>query len=229
MTLYNESKQNRLDYQHQKETRKYIITGAIVFWGLILAMVFLFWRIIKHKKSLETERHAHKIQQAAMAGRLRRSNADLNERKKKQASALALSSHQPQTNAENYLDEPISKQILCVCNDKSNPIKSTIPVSAYAHLALSDIQKAQLKDAAMRHYGLLFETMKLQHPELKEKDFFYCYLCLLGLDNMQIAVLQQKSISTIWDRENRLKKIFGSDDKVSVILFGIINSQLSGC
>lgn len=62
------------------------------------------------------------------------------------------------------------------------------------------------------------------HPELKEKDFFYCYLSLLGLDNVQIAVLQQNSISTIWERENRLKKIFGSIDKVSVTLHGLMNN-----
>ena len=228
-TLYNESKQNRLDYQHQKETRKHIRTGAIVFGGLILVIVFLFWRSIKHKKSLETERHAHKIQQAALAGRLKRSNADLKEQEKRQAAISSHLSHQHQKSSEEYANEPICKTILALCNDNCTPIKSTIPVSAYAHLALSDIQTAQLKDAAMRHYGLLFETMKQQHQELKEKDFYYCYLCLLGLDNIQIAVLQQKSISTIWDRENRLKKIFESDEKVSVILYELINNQLSGC
>lgn len=122
----------------------------------------------------------------------------------------------------NYVDEPICQQIFAVCNDKSNPIKSTVPVSAYSNIALNDEQIAQLKVAALRHYGQLFETLKHQHPELKERDLFYCYLCLLGLDNVQIAVLLQKSISTIWDRENRLKKIFESDDKVSVILHGLM-------
>jgi hypothetical protein len=164
------------------------------------------------------------MQQAALAGRLRQSNAAL-KAQSKAASPIAPSSYkQNQNEAENYAEEPICQQILAVCNDKSNPVKSTIPVSSYASIALTDAQKAQLKDAAMRHYGFLFETLKQQHPELKEKDFLYCYLCLLGLDNVQIAVLQQKSISTIWERENRLKKVFNSEDKVSVILYRLMNN-----
>ena len=222
--LYNDFKQARLDYQQHKEAQKRIRLRLIVFGVLFLVIFILFFRSIKHKKTLETERHAHKIQQAALAGRLRRSNATLKEHEKKQTSVSLPPSHQYQNNTEKYLDEPICKHILAICNDKSNPIKSTVPISAYANIALSDNQKAQLKDAAMRHYGQLLETLKQKYPELKEKDFFYCYLCLLGLDNVQIAVLQQKSISTIWERESRLKKIFGSDDKVSIILHGFKNN-----
>ena len=119
--------------------------------------------------------------------------------------------------------EPICQKILATCNDKNNPIKSTVPVAAYADIALDDAMKAQLKKAAMRHLEPMFKEIKQQHPELKEKDFLYCYLCLLGLDNVQIAVLLQNSISTIWDRENRLKKIFGSESKIAVILHSYIS------
>ena len=70
----------------------------------------------------------------------------------------------------------------------------------------------------MRHYGPLFEKLKLQYPELKEKDFLYCYLCLLGLDNMQIAVLSQLSYRTIWEREKRLQTLFHADDRIAVVL-----------
>lgn len=74
----------------------------------------------------------------------------------------------------------------------------------------------------MHHYGSLFEKLKQQHPELKEKDLQYCYLSLLGLDNVEIAVVLQHSISTIWERENRLKKILGSKDRVAVLLHGLM-------
>ena len=100
-------------------------------------------------------------------------------------------------------------------------------MSAYADIALDYAQKAQLKQAAIRHYGDLFEKIKQQHPSLKEKDFLYCYLCLLGLDNGQIAVLLQHSSSTIWERERRLKKIFGSDDKIVIILHGFMTNYKS--
>lgn len=223
ITLYNDFKQVHFEHQQHKETQKRIRLGVSILIALLLLIFFLFYRNIKHEKDLETERHAHKIQQAALAGRLKRSNANLKEQEKKPASTSTLSSLQRQNNAEKYMDEPICKHILAICNDKNNLIKSTVPVSSYANIALSDVQKAHLKDAAMQHYGQLFETLKRQHPELKEKDFFYCYLCLLGLDNVQIAVLQQNSISTIWERENRLKRIFGSDDKVSIILHRLMN------
>ena len=222
--LYNESKQAHIDYQRHKETQKHLILGIVILGILLLALFFLYYKSIRHKRTLEAERHAHKMQQAALAGRLKRSNASLKEQEKKQASALVSSTHQHQNSTENYLDDPVCKHILAICNDKNNPIKSTVPISAYANIALSDIQKAQLKDVAMQHYGQFFETLKQQHPELKEKDFFYCYLCLLGLDNVQIAVLQQNSISTIWDRENRLKKILGSNDKVSFTLYKLLNT-----
>ena len=119
---------------------------------------------------------------------------------------------------ESYVEEPICQQILAVCNDKKNSFKSNVPVSAYSNIALTDAQKAQLKNAALRHYSSLFEKLRLQHPEMKEKDFLYCYLCLLGLDNIQIAVLLQNSISTIWEREKRLKKILGSENRIAIIL-----------
>ena len=222
--LYNEYKHARLAHHEHKEAQKRIRLGWSIGSIMLLVIFFFVLRNVKHKKILESERHTHKMQQAALAGRLRHSNANLKEQEKKQIFASAPSSVQHQNSTKKYVDEPICKHILSVCNDKSNVIKSTVPISAYASIALSDIQKAQLKDAAMRHYGQLFEKMKRLHPELKGKDFLYCYLCLLGLDNVQISVLLQNSISTIWDRENRLKKIFGSKDKVSVILFGFINN-----
>jgi hypothetical protein len=122
----------------------------------------------------------------------------------------------------NYEEEPICQYILALCNDEKNPIKSTVPVAAYADIALNDTQKAQLKDAAMQHYGSLFEKLKQQYPALKEKDFQYCYLCLLGLDNIQIAVLTQLSYRTIWEREKRLQTLFHADDRIAIILHGMM-------
>ena len=154
-----------------------------------------------------------------MAGRLKRSNAALKTQAKTKPVVVPFSDVQDPNAAKNYADEPVCQHILAVCSDKSNPIKSTVPVSAYADIALTDAQKAQLKEAAMRHYGSLFEKLKQQYPKLKEKDFLYCQLSLLGLDNVQIAVLLQNSISTVWERENRLKRFFGTKDRVSVVLF----------
>ena len=219
--------QKQAEEKRERSIRKAI--GIIVLIAVAVVLGILVLAKLRSKKMLkeqqeeadmmlETERHSHKMQQAALAGRLRQSNAAL-KAQSKAASPIAPSSYkQDQNEAESYAEEPVCQQILAVCNDKSNPVKSTIPVSSYASIALTDAQKAQLKDAAIRHYGPLFEKLKLQYPELKEKDFLYCYLCLLGLDNMQIAVLSQLSYRTIWEREKRLQTLFHADDRIAVVL-----------
>ena len=219
--------QKQAEEKRERSIRKAI--GIIVLIAVAVVLGILVLAKLRSKKMLkeqqeeadmmlETERHSHKMQQAALAGRLRQSNAALKAQSKAASPIAPLPYKQDQNEAESYAEEPVCQQILAVCNDKSNPVKSTIPVSSYASIALTDAQKAQLKDAAMRHYGPLFEKLKLQYPELKEKDFLYCYLCLLGLDNMQIAVLSQLSYRTIWEREKRLQTLFHADDRIAVVL-----------
>ena len=226
--LYKTFIQERLERQHHKETRSHIIQALAVIVGLffvILLISLLYYKNRRHKQNLETliesERHAHKIQQAALSGRLKRSNAALKEHNKAiHTTNLSSNSLRQNSSIGKYEEEPICQHILNLCSDKKNPIKSTVPIAAYADIALNDTQKAQLKDAALQHHGSMFEKLKQQHPELKEKDFQYCYLCLLGLDNAQIAVLLQNSISTVWEREKRLKKILGSEERIAIILRG---------
>ena len=227
--LFNTFIQAKSNRQHQMEANKRAKLTITVIGSLIVVLLIIFFLHVRnkqHKRKLEAqiekERHAHKVQQAALAGRLKRSNAALKAQAKTESVAVPFSDVQDPNAAKKYSDEPICQHILAVCNDKSNPIKSTVPVSSYADIALTDAQNAQLKDAAMRHYGPLFGKLKHQHPELKEKDFLYCYLCLLGLDNSQIAVLTQLSYRTIWEREKRLQTLFHGNDRIAVILHEII-------
>lgn len=196
----------------------------VIMGGMLAMMLAVFFFYCKNKRGkrklevqMETERHAHKMQQAALSGRLKRSNAALKEKEEKRYDDKA-----PKQNhfrqAENYLEEPICRRILSICNDENNPIKSSVPVSSYANITLTDAQKAELKKAALAHYAPLFEKLRLQHPELKEKDYMYCYLCLLGLDNAQIAVMTQLSYRTVWEREKRLQHVFHKEERIAIIL-----------
>ena len=227
--LFNTFIQAKSNRQHQMEANKRAKLTITVVGSLIVVLLIIFFLHVRnkhHKRNLEAqiekERHAHKVQQAALAGRLKRSNVALKAQAKTKPVAVPFSDVQDPNAAKQYADEPICQHILAVCNDKSNPIKSTVPVSSYADIALTDAQNAQLKDAAMRHYGPLFGKLKHQYPELKEKDFLYCYLCLLGLDNSQIAVLTQLSYRTIWEREKRLQNFFHGNDRIAVILHEIM-------
>ena len=230
--------QDRKEYLHRQMMKKNTKQVGLVISGLLLvitgvAAVSFFNNKKKHqklqnrmemtKKQLEEERHAHRVQQAALGGRLKQKNQALKDLRSKtrfdQPKKLP-----PQDIQGTFIEEPVCKHILMVCKDKNKPIKSTIHFSAYADIALSNKQKAQLKEAANKHYGDLFERIKKQFPELKEKDYLYCYLSLLGLNNTQIAVLLQNTPSTIWDREQRIKRILGRSESVAITLNSIISS-----
>ena len=222
--LYKAFGQTKLKLEHQKEKREQFRFAICVFLGLlvVLLIVVLLYQTNKRSKRhlenlIETERNEHKIQQAALSGRLKRSNAALRE-KEKMGYFDRPSKQIHYDQAENYSDEPICQRILSSCNDENNAIKTSIPVSSYADIALTDAQKAELKNAALAHYASLFKMLKQQHPELKEKDFLYCYLSLLGLDNAQIAVMTQLSYRTVWEREKRLQHIFQKEERISIIL-----------
>ena len=199
---YEQSKQKNAWQLHQQNGA--VKPNAFVIGGIALALLLgsIYFLVIYKKKQ----------------------NAEPDKKPKSDA-ATSPSQVLPSSFAACYADEPICRHILAVCNDKKSPIKSTVPYSAYSGISLDDTQMAQLKKAANHHYGMLFEHLAKEHPELKGKDYQYCYLCLLGLDNVQIAALLQKSNSTIWEREKRLQKIFGCNDKIAIILHGMITNS----
>ena len=199
---YEQSKQKNAWQLHQQNGA--VKPNAFVIGGIALALLLgSIYFLVIYKK---------------------RQNAEPDKKPKSDA-ATNPSQVLPSSFAACYADEPICRHILAVCNDKKSPIKSTVPYSAYSGISLDDTQMAQLKKAAKHHYGMLFEHLAKEHPELKGKDYQYCYLCLLGLDNVQIAALLQKTNSTIWEREKRLQKIFGCNDKIAIILHGMITNS----
>jgi len=221
--VYQSYAQRREDYIYQLHVNRNRRRAIVIIEWFVAGLIFFAILFLFRTKQLKNERQEHKIKHAALAGRLKQSNAALKkERETKVKMPLPVNTNQDPD--IDFKDETICRHILSVCNDKKNPIKSNLPVTAYTDLALTHKQEAQLKDAVNRHYGLLFENLKSLYPELKRKDLLYCYLCLLGLDNSQIAVMTQLSYRTIWDREKRLQKIFGTDNKVSVVLYGFLIS-----
>ena len=225
---YNDYIHLKQEKQYQKTTYERLRRIGIAISGLLvitMALAFRYFANKRKKKRLEKqimeERQAHEAKQKAMAGRLRESNEALKkERENKTKVSTPLPIH---INTEmKYEEESICRHILEVCNDEKNPIKSNIPFSAYSDIALTKVQKAELKEAANRHFGQLFEKLRNLYPNLREKDFLYFDLCLLGLDNPQIAVMMQLSYRTVWEREKRLKGFFNTDDSISVVLHGFL-------
>ena len=199
--LCNEYGQSRQDRKNLRQQDKALWKNVHIISGVFLTVMLCFLSYLFIRMRSREAEHDEKTKPEAIT-------------KPTEAQSFSF--------AESYADEPICQHILAVCNDKKNPIKSTVPYSAYSGISLDNTQMAELKNAAYHHYGILFEKLGKEHPELKGKDYQYCFLCLLGMDNVQIAALLQKSNSTIWDREKRLQKILGSNDKIAIILHGII-------
>ena len=222
---YIQQRQERLNKQ-AKRLRMILIPVSFVVLLLALFGFGVLYRKNKRKnkeleKQFEAERLTHKLKQKALSGRLRRSNENLQELKEKVKQQDALKKNENEADIP-FAEEPICTHILKLCNDENLFIKTNISVSEYSDIALTDEQKAMLKQVAIKHYGDLFQWLKTNYPNLKEKDFSYLYLCLLGLNNTQIAALMQLSYSTIWEREKRLQHVFNSNEKISVILNGFL-------
>lgn len=225
--LYGNHRQRKAEKWHQQNRRKQTFGTITVVVGLLIVILALclLYRKSKSKKlqleeRIKEERIGHAIRQKALGGRLKRSNETLLELKAK------IKQQENEEEREDRMDipfeeEPICKHIIQICNDERIPIKANLPLSSYADLALTAEQEAQLREAAVRHYERLFERLKKNYPALKSKDYLYCYLCLLDLDNAQIAVLTHLSYRTVWEREKRLQRIFGREDRIIVILKSI--------
>ena len=220
---YQNHEQQKKENQHRLQEKKNHRQAAIIMEVFVICVALVLVVYISRTRRWKKERQENKIKRAALAGRLKQSNEALKkELKNKTVVSMPLSIH---TNSQmKYVEEPICRHILSVCNDERNPIKSNVPVFAYADIALTQEQKAQLKEKANYHYGQLFEKLKSNYPEMKEKDFLYFSLCLLGLDTSQIAVMMQLSYRTVWQREQRLKRIMNTDDSISIALYGFMNN-----
>ena len=227
--VFFQQKENNAHNQRVGRIKRMIVLTV----GLLLCILLVFGIVngqsLKRERSmeaqLEEERYVFKMQQAALSGKLKRQDAVLKTMKKragKKECPIQSVHFQPETAARQYMDEPICQHILKACNDKLKPIKSVVSNKEYKNIELSSVQLAQLNDAAMKHYGPLWELIEKEYPKLKARDLVYCQLCLIGLNNVQIAALLQKAPSTIFSQKKRLQRIFDQNSEISVILMSLL-------
>ena len=204
-----------------------VLIGLILV--VIIVVVLLYLKNKRHKLHLEKQfiekQQAYETEQKKLKKKLKQNDEILRKLTYQVKQQEVKTPLKDKNKVSSFMEEKICQHIINVCNDTKRPIKSSIPVSEYADIALTNKQKAQLFDAAVRHYDWFFDKLKKEHPDLKEKDMTYCYLCLLGLNNVQIAALLQKTQSTIWDREKRLQVIFGKKEDIRIVLQSLLISK----
>lgn len=233
---YTEQKQEKLsEAEHTKHIRKIvgIIVPVAVFVALgIIAVAqrrsrkllikhqeeadrVMMSKEMEHKRKLEFERQAHKMQQAALSGRLKQSNETLRELKMQVAKQKEEAASQTEQ-AATFVEEPICRLILERVN--KGQFKAQFDIKLYEKYALSKNDMLVLREAANRHFNQFTSRLLQAYPTLTHGDLDYCCLYLLGLSDADVSALMQKAYSTVSDRSRKLKTIFGKEDLLVHIL-----------
>ena len=175
----------------------------------------------QHQEELEAERQTHRMEQAAMSGRLKRSNQELRELKDqiKQLDDLAAKTEV----AASFDEEPICRLILE--RVKEGQFKSKVNYINYKDFALSKSHLLDLRLAADLHFNQFTRRLKTAYPKITNTDLDYCCLYLLGLTDSDVAALMQRSYNTVIERNGKMRKIFGSNRTLPTTLMEIANDS----
>ena len=175
----------------------------------------------QHAEVLEAERQTHRMEQAAISGRLKRSNRELRELKdqiKQMDDSVAKTEK-----AVSFDEEPICRLIMDRVNE--GQFKSKIDYIIYKDSALDKQQLLDLRLAVDRHFGQFTVRLNKAYPELTNGDLDYCCLYLLGLTDADIAALMQRTYNTVFERNGKMRKIFGSETPLPITLMGMANDS----
>ena len=160
------------------------------------------------QQRLEEERQSHRMEQAALSGRLKRSNETLRELQD-QVRQQGDMVPKPETLAESFAEEPICRLIMERVNE--GHFKSQMDCTAYKEYALGKEQVTALREAADRHFGQFTSRLAKAYPDLTRGDLDYCCLYLLGLSDADVAALMQKAYPTVSHRARKMKAVFKSE------------------
>ena len=235
----NKTLVSRLDSQYQKylsqklykqakqEQNKAFLkaTKTIIPIAAGDTLFIIVFAIQKRKKTLREQQEAsvrvleeteqqHRTEQAALYGRLKRSNQEVRELKdkiKRQDNAATNIS-----SAASFGEEPVCRLIIERVNE--GMFKSKVDYRVYKDYAINKQQLLDLRLAADRHFGQFTVRLKKAYPKLTNSDLDYCCLYLLGLTDADIAALMQRAYNTVVERNGKLKKTFGSDNPLSSTL-----------
>lgn len=230
-TLHQNYVQKRQEILHQKRIKKnhYIVNLTIgLLFGIIAVVSILYLvnkkrhRILEHRhkemsKVLESERHSHKMQQAALAGRLRESNNSLRMQSEKMAE-LQNSMSKGEDNVpyqgdyDAFTQEDICKEIMKSL-EGTNIKRISVPED-YPELILSSQQLLRLATATEKHFHGFADYLRQLYPRISTMDLDICRLFLLGVNEKQASIFLRRDYSTIMEHVRKMKKAFKTEGNV---------------
>ena len=169
----------------------------------------------RHVKELEAERQTHRMQQAALSGRLKRSNEELRDISKRLELSLSKNAQYESGVSNDYaafINDPICKHIVGVAHKQQ--FKSKTDYLIYKDNALSKEQLLDLRNAVQKHLPRFVLHIRRQYPKLTDNDMDCCCLVLLGLNEADISAMMQRAYTTVCDRSRKISRIIGTNDSL---------------
>ena len=230
---YLDTKKERRVVEEQNAAVRNVLKIIIPLSMVVAFLIIVFAKIrsnnLLKKQQKETNRvlyeteQQHRMEQAAMSGRLKRSNQEVRELKDqiKQMDDLAAKSE----TAASFNEEPICRLIMERVHD--GQFKSKIDCEIYKSYALDKQQLLDLRMAADRHFSQFTLRLRKAYPKLTSIDIDYCCLYLLNLTHADVSALMQRAYNTVVERDGKIQKIIGSEKPLPVTLMDIAKNPSS--
>ena len=220
--LFQNYLQEKQEAASLRERRKAVRLTLMVLVPLLLAIGLAVAIVMRrrHRKRLaaqeadaqrrlEEERQSHRMEQAALSGRLKRSNQELRELKDQMRQQVGNGAPKQEAQAVSFNDEPICRLIMERVNE--GQFKAQMDCKLYQDYALGKEQVMALREAADRHFNQFTSRLAKAYPDLTRGDLDYCCLYLLGLSDADVAALMQKAYPTVSHRARKMKAIFKNE------------------
>jgi tetratricopeptide (TPR) repeat protein len=178
----------------------------------------------RHQEEMESERQTHRMEQAALSGRLKKSNEELRDVSKQLEQSLSRNTSIESDVSNDYsafVNAPVCLYIVELVHKQQ--FKSKMDYLIYKDYALSKDQILALRDAAEKHLTRFVSQIRKQFPKLTDSDMDYCYLFLLGLNEADISALMQRAYTTVCDRSRKINRIIEADDSLYHALRNMLN------
>ena len=197
-----------------------VVALAVVIIAKLRSKELLKMQQEEADRKLGESEQQHRMEQAAMSGRLKRSNQEVRELKdqiKQQNDRVAKTE-----SAASFNEEPVCRLIIERVN--KGQFKSQMDCEVYKDYALGKEQVTALRETADCHFNQFTSRLAKTYPDLTRGDLDYCCLYLLGLSDADVAALMQKAYPTVSQRARKMKAIFGSDEPITTTLHAFAHS-----
>lgn len=222
VTLFEEYKDEKNTVQGRRLFL--FIVGLVLFLGIIITAQS-YW-IHRRRKHIKADREQHEREKASLEQEISQTLAEAQQKEeritalqKELKKALANPDFQklPLNEKLDILTQmPMSKRALKVLEYNAKAGVS------YPELVMTENQLGQLITTVDTVFPKFSVKMIERYPRLKRSDIMYCCFYILGLNEIQAAILTGKTYQAVWKRSTKLQDIFDTKSSPQFFLRNII-------